>query len=171
MATELRDLTCCFTGHRPNKLAWGYQEEDPRCLAMKRWMAQAIQQAWDAGYLRFICGMALGCDLSFCEAALDFRQTHPELILEAAIPCPQQADRWRPEQKQRWQNLVEQCSHKTVLSPVYSRWCMLQRDRYMVDHSSRIIAVFNGTPGGTMQTLTYAMRKKLDIVRLDPEDL
>ena len=45
---------------------------------------------------------------------------------------------------------------------------MHRRDRYMVDRSSVILAVFDGTPGGTLYTLNYAMDKKLEILLLDP---
>ena len=38
----------------------------------------------------------------------------------------------------------------------------------MVDRSSVILAVFDGTPGGTLYTLNYAMDKKLEILLLDP---
>ena len=31
-----REQSCCFTGHRPDKLPWGENESDPRCLALKR---------------------------------------------------------------------------------------------------------------------------------------
>ena len=37
----------------------------------------------------------------------------------------------------------------------------------MVDRSAAILAVFDGTPGGTMYTLNYAMNKKLEILLLD----
>ena len=26
---------CCFTGHRPEKLPWGTDESDPRCVKLK----------------------------------------------------------------------------------------------------------------------------------------
>ena len=26
-----KEKTCCFTGHRPDKLPWGEKESDPRC--------------------------------------------------------------------------------------------------------------------------------------------
>ncbi len=163
--------TCCFTGHRPDKLPWRNDEQDQRCLVLKAWLLEAIEQAWQDGYRHFLVGMALGCDLYFCEAALAFRATHPEIRVEAAIPYPGQADRWSARNRARWQSLVDRCDLQTVVQPTYDWGCLLRRDRYMVARSGRIIAVFNGTSGGTMQTLAYAMRDGLEIVRIDPDTL
>ena len=38
-----RSTTCCFTGHRPNRLPWGEREDDPRCLALKEQLRQAVE--------------------------------------------------------------------------------------------------------------------------------
>ena len=43
---------------------------------------------------------------------------------------------------------------------------MQRRDRYMVDHSSLLIAAFDGTPGGTQYTMQYAMSRGVSIVDL-----
>ncbi len=163
--------SCCFTGHRPNKLPWKHDEEDLRCLFLKAWIAQNIRKAWQDGYRHFICGMAQGCDMYFCEAAIDFRKSHPDLTIEAAIPFPGQSERWALDKQARWKSLVEQCDVRTVIQPGYDKGCMLRRDRYMVSRSGRIIAVFNGTTGGTMQTLAYAMQGELEIIRIDPDTL
>ena len=50
----------------------------------------------------------------------------------------------------------------------YDRGCMLRRNRHMVDRSAMLIAVYDGMLGGTMYTLTYAMKHQLDVVILDP---
>ena len=34
--------TCCFTGHRPDKLPWGVREDDPRCTDLKARLAAAL---------------------------------------------------------------------------------------------------------------------------------
>lgn len=53
----------------------------------------------------------------------------------------------------------------------YDRFCMMRRNRYMVDRSGSLIAVYNGVPkGGTFQTLAYAMKKGLTIHTIDLED-
>ena len=76
--------SCCFTGHRPDKLPWRYDEQDPRCAALKRRIADAVESAYAEGFRHFLCGMALGSDLYFCESVLALREKHPEITLEAA---------------------------------------------------------------------------------------
>ena len=150
-----RQESCCFTGHRPAKLPWGYHEEDPRCVKLKERIADAVLLAYQEGYRHFLCGMAQGCDLYFCEAVLALR--------EAAIPCPTQADAWPEAERRRYRRLVEQCDMETMVSDTYSPACMQRRDRYMVDHSMLLIAAFDGTAGGTRYTVEYALRRGIEI--------
>lgn len=166
MDLDNRQQSCCFTGHRPNKLPWRYDESDGRCVALKRRIGDAVEAAYEAGFRHFLCGMALGCDLFFCESVLALRQRHPDVVLEAAIPCPTQAGAWRPDQRQRYERLVAACDMETLVSDRYTACCMHRRDRYMVDHSSLLIAAFNGTAGGTQYTVNYAMKQGLTIVDL-----
>ena len=158
--------SCCFTGHRPGKLPWGYREEDARCLALKRRIADAVEAAYAEGFRHFICGMALGCDLYFCEAALALRQRCGDVTVEAAVPCPSQADAWPAVQRSRYQRLLAACDEETMVSHQYTPFCMQRRDRYMVDHAALLIAAFDGSSGGTRYTVEYAMRRGLAIVDL-----
>lgn len=165
-----RETTCCFTGHRPNKLPWRDNEGDPRCGALKEKMAAALEDAYEKGYRHFICGMALGCDLYFGEAVLALREAKGDVTLEAAIPCEEQAARWKERDRNRYFALVEQSDFETMVQRHYDPGCMQRRDRYMVDQSSMLIAAYDGaTLGGTMYTLTYALRQGLETVILDVE--
>ena len=159
-----RATTCCFTGHRPDKLPWGVREDDPRCTDLKARLAAALEAEYDAGTRHFICGMAQGCDLYFCELALALRQLHGDVTVEAAIPCPSQAEGWSAEQRLRWQRLVAACDYETMVQQQYSPGCMQRRNRYMVDHASLLIAVHDGLPGGTRRTIEYALRRGIGIV-------
>ncbi|MBU5627656.1 DUF1273 domain-containing protein [Oscillibacter sp. MSJ-2] len=161
-----RQSTCSFTGHRPGKLPWGTDEGDLRCLNLKQRLWDAVEAAYQEGMRHFICGMALGCDLFFAEAVLRLREMHPEVTIEAAIPCLTQADTWPPAQQRRYRALLAQCDYETVVQEKYSSTCMQRRDRYMVDHSSILIAVFDGLPGGTRYTVQYAMERGVSVVDL-----
>jgi len=162
-----RESTCCFSGHRPEKLPWGTDEGDAGALALKGRIAQALDTAYRDGYRHFICGMARGCDLYFCEAALALRDRREGVSVEAAIPCPDQAARWSARDRARWENLVKRCDYEMMVQHQYSQGCMHRRNRYMVDRSSRLIAAFDGSSGGTRYTVAYAMRQGLDIVKLE----
>ena len=161
-----RQESCCFTGHRPGKLPWKYNENDGRCLALKRRIADAVELAYQEGFRHFLCGMALGCVLYFCEVVLALREVHPNVTVEAAIPCPAQADAWPAAQKERYDRLVAACDFETMVSDHYTSSCMQRRDRYMVDHASLLIAAFDGTAGGTRYTVEYALSRGLSIVDL-----
>ena len=71
-----------------------------------------------------------------------------------------------PDQRRRYERLVAACDFETLVSQAYTATCMQRRDRYMVDHSSLLIAAFDGSPGGTRYTVEYAMRRGLEIVDL-----
>lgn len=161
-----RQSACCFTGHRPGKLPWGYDEEAEGCLALKRRIADAAETAYEEGYRHFLCGMALGCDLYFCECVLALRARYPDVTVEAAIPCPSQAAAWPAKQRARYAALVAACDFETMVSQQYTASCMQRRDRYMVDHASLLIAAFDGTPGGTRYTVEYALRRGIQVVDL-----
>lgn len=166
-----KDKTCCFTGHRPDKLPWGENENDPRCRRLKRSIAQAVEDAYVAGCTHFITGMARGVDLYCAEAVLELREAEGDITLECARPCETQADSWPQAEQERYRSILDRCDFETLVQHSYDRFCMIRRNQYMVSRSGRIIAVYNGVPkGGTYQTLAYAMKKGLDTHILDLED-
>ncbi len=164
-----RSVSCAFTGHRPEGLPWGEAEEDPRCLALKARLDKTLEAAYDVGYRHFLCGMAKGADFYFCEAVLRLRRTRPDIRLEAAVPFPEQSQGWRGADRERYQVLLKQCDLETVVQRFHSPGCMQRRNRYMVDHASRLIAVYNGRPtaSGTLYTIHYAMQKGLPVDLLE----
>ena len=161
-----RPISCSFTGHRPEKLPWGTNERDERCLALKAQLRDAVEAAYAEGYRHFICGMARGCDMYFCETVLALRDRVQDVTVEAAIPCLSQPDGWRAEEQARYRDLLARCDYETVVQEQYSSGCMQRRNRYMVDHAGMLIAVHDGLPGGTRATIQYAMSRGLDIVDL-----
>lgn len=161
-----KNRTCAFTGHRMEKLPWRDNESDPRCVDLKNRIYDAVRTAYQSGITHFICGMATGCDMYFCEAAIALREEKPDVTIEAAIPFDGQSKSWDEALRRRHSRLVEDCDYLTVVQHEFSPNCFTRRNRYMVDNSCLLIAAYNGRPGGTMNTLVYALRQGLDIVEL-----
>ena len=53
---------CAFTGHRPNKLPWRYDETASGCIALRSVLAEQIGLLAEAGVTQFLSGMAEGVD-------------------------------------------------------------------------------------------------------------
>ena len=159
--------SCCFTGHRPVRLPWGMNEEDPRCLRLKNEILSSLREFYAEGYRHFICGMAIGCDTYFAEAVLELRKNYGDITLEAAIPCDNQSEKWNRKQKERYELLLSSCDSLSYISHVYTPTCMMRRNEYMIDHSSVLLACFNGRSSGTMNTILYARRRGVRTVILE----
>ena len=159
--------SCCFTGHRANKLPWGYDEQDARCIELKNAIAGALEALYEGGCRRFICGMANGCDMYFGEAVMALKAAHGDVTLEAAVPCDRQAASWRSELKLRYEALLSGADKVTYVQHEYTRGCMMRRNRYMVENSDTLLACFNGQPGGTMNTILMAKRAGLKTFIID----
>ena len=51
---------------------------------------------------------------------------------------------------------------------IWAGQIILQRNEWMVDHSNRVIAYFNGAPGGTKNTIDYAAGKGIEVITNNP---
>lgn len=151
--------TCCFTGHRPETL---YQGQDTESSVYEKIYA-ALEQAIEDGYRCFMCGAARGADLLFAEAVLRQKRMFPDVELVCVLPCRDQAANWPYEDREAYADILDAADSVVCLNEQYTRGCMHQRNRYMVDRSSLLIAAYNGSPGGTEYTVRYAKSRKLSI--------
>lgn len=132
--------TCTFTGHRPQHLPFGMNEDDERCTDLKETLKEQIINLIEAeDVTHFITGMALGVDLYAAEIVLDLKACYPNITLESAIPCETQAVKWSMAQREHYYDIAAQCDKETMLQSHYSPGCMDKRNRYMVDRSDSII--------------------------------
>lgn len=155
--------TCAFTGNRPSKLPWGYDEKDDRCVAVKNEITSLVTTAAEENFTHFLCGMAQGGDFYFAEAVLAVREKYP-VTLECAVPYRQQSSYWSAPEKMRYEKILAAADKVTVLSERYTPWCNHVRNRYMVDNCTRLIALSYASSGGTQYTIEYARGKNVEII-------
>ena len=156
---ELRRHRCCFTGHRPERL--GMPESDV-IFSLKEEICTALTD----GFQTFISGMARGVDLWAAEIVLTLRDEGAAIRLICASPYHGFENRWSQEWQERYRQVMERADLVRFICPAYSRDCFQRRNEWMVDHSSRVIAVYSGGPGGTRNTVEYAAKVGIKVVKI-----
>lgn len=157
--------TCCFSGHRPEKFP-GYHAADvalPAVLADK--LAHTVRRAAEQGYTHFITGMSRGFDLWAAQTVLTLSETLP-LSLVCAIPFDGQEAKWPLGWRTVYDQVLRRAGQVYLLSSAYSARCFHARNRFLVEHSSRLICYFDGQHGGTAYTVRYAAHSGIEVVNL-----
>lgn len=160
---------CAFTGHRPNKLPWRYDETDSRCVALKAVLTEQIAALADAGVTQFLSGMAEATDTWSALSVLDLREKNPAIKLHCILPCTAQAEKWSASSRVLYRSILERADSVIYVSRDYHKNCMLERNRFMVEHASTLLAVYNGVRrSGTGATVNYARKMGREIIVIDP---
>jgi len=151
---------CAFTGHRPERL--GYPEAE-----VNAWLAGEIGNAIRDGCATFISGMQRGVDLWAAEEVLRRRGAGQNVRLVAAAAFRGMEQRWGEDWKRRYERVLAAADEVVFVSDTPGRAAFMERNRYMVDHAARLIAVYSGGGGGTLETMRYAERKRRKVIRYD----
>lgn len=151
----------------------GFDESQSVPLRIKQIIKQEILRLFfEENVTHFITGMALGVEQICAEMVLELKETCPQFTLECAIPYEEQAVRWTEKQRERYFSIVASCDTETLLQTKYSRNCMRRKTEYLMDHSSFVLAVWDGMGrDGTSRAVRYARKLGRDITIVHPKTL
>lgn len=149
-------MIVCGTGHRPNKLG-GYD-----AMTYMRLVDLAKDYLRVTDHEAVISGMALGWDQALAEAALELG-----IPVWAYVPFLHQEDAWPPVSRAKYHDLL-MCADMVVYcsEPGYAPWKMQKRNEDMVNDSDYVLALWDGSSGGTGNCVAYAKKKNKQIVNL-----
>lgn len=166
-----REKTCCFSGHRNRDLPF---EGNRAALGMRNLVSSLqleIETAINEGYDTFISGMADGIDLICAEKVHELIEYGKRIRLICALPYAEQIREMTSGRDRYIYRILTARYPCVAVSLGYHKNCYKERNRFMVDNSSKLIAVMkhkeNGS--GTLQTVRMAERSGLEthIIRLD----
>lgn len=155
---ENKKHSCCFTGHRPEKLHLPETE-------IKHLLKKAIMQAVMEGYTTFITGMSRGLDIWAAETVIELKKVN-DISLVAVSPYYGFEKHWDYVNKQKYYDIIDAAAEVKFMQSEYSKASFHIRNAYMVDNSTRVIAAYNGSAGGTKNTVEYARKKGIDIINI-----
>ena len=144
------------TGHRPTKLG-GYNNKSFLILV-------GIAENWikENKPTKVISGMAQGWDQALAQAAINCG-----IPFIAAVPFKGQEGVWNLKGQNYFNKLLNQAESVTyVCGEGYAPHKMQIRNKWMVDNSDMVLAMWDGTNGGTFNCVNYAQSQDKDIVNL-----
>jgi uncharacterized phage-like protein YoqJ len=147
------------TGHRPDKLG-GYNNDTYLKLVeiAEEWLIENKPS-------KVISGMALGWDQALAQAAINCN-----IPLIAAVPFEGQERMWSDKSKRYFNKLLSMAESVTyVCEEGYAPYKMQVRNEWMVNNSDLILAMWDGTNGGTGNCIKYANKANKTIVNLYEE--
>lgn len=143
-------LTACVTGHR--------RLRDPE--QVRHVLAAALDRALAEGYTVWYVGMALGADQMAVELMLG--KAHRVV---AVIPCDDYDRPWPASLRRRYRSLLARADEVVVYpGGPYAPWKPHARNRWMVDRSQLVVAVWDGRcTGGTYGTVEHARARGVPV--------
>ena len=146
------EKTCSFTGHRILEKSFNVNK-----------LEEVINTLLIKGYNTFLIGMAKGFD-SKCYEILLLKKENFNIKIIACVPCKEQDKYFTKAEKEEYKNFLKKADEVIYISEEYKNGCMQQRNRFMVDNSSLLIAYLKYPKGGTLYTVNYAKRKEKEII-------
>lgn len=159
--------TVAFSGHRPNKI---FSQGNPFNLEyeIRNQLYLTISKLHQQGYRNFITGMAAGFDLWAGHVVMLLKElkefSHIKLI--AAVPYADQKKSLDEHEQKLYDQIMDATDHREILSQHKSSGCFYRRNDWMLEHSSVLVAYFNGTPGGTQYTVNHAKERGHKIINV-----
>ena len=139
------------TGHRPNKLG-GYNNFDKLT-----WFAECELKMRVPNLV--ISGMALGWDQAVAKACVNLG-----CPFIAAIPFKGQEKVWPDKAILLYKELLNKAYQiEVICDGNYASYKMQNRNTWMVDHCSYLLALWNGSEGGTKNCIAYANSKNVTV--------
>ena len=152
------NITCCFTGHRFIERA--------KIPKIQKILDDEIIHLINHGATEFISGGALGFDMIAAESILKLRRDFPQIRLIMVLPCENQDKYWRVHDRTRYKIILDSADENIYLREEYYDGCMLDRNRYMIENSNVCISYLTQKRGGTLFTVNYAKKKKIEIINI-----
>ncbi len=150
----MKKKVCCVTGHR--------DLPQDQINHVKAALLREIEKAIADGFTCFMSGFAEGVDQYFAEMVMEKQRDIPALELIAVIPYQKRLNSLRA--KAQTYEILEACCDVIVIREEYLPSVYSHRNRYMVEHSDRVIAVYDGREkGGTVRTIRFAHQMKKEL--------
>lgn len=138
-----QNLCCAIIGQPPMRFPWGFDEEDEGCNALKLALAQKIMELRQQGVTRFAVVADYGIGLYAGEIVNALRRTDSDLMLFVVTPHEEQATKWAPYLRERYFQLLADCTIMEAASLHQTPTCEYDAYRKIIDYADMVLAVYD----------------------------
>lgn len=158
---RMAQKTVCFSGHRPEKLPYGGDENSLSTNNLKSLLYKEIYDSIQDGYTDFVTGLARGVDNWAAQMVLEFKNKNAGLRLICVQPYKGYGENWKGFDRWNLAHILERADEVVVVCDEFRKDCMRLRNEYMVNRAEKLIAVVSNYRSGTGQTIRYAQKRGL----------
>ncbi len=154
----MKEKTCCFTGHRyiPGKIR----------RKLKKKIREAVLLLIEKGVLYFGAGGALGFDTLAAEVVISLKRKYKDIKLIMVYPCKDQTRFWKKKDIRKYEYIKRKSDKVVYISDEYTRRCMHERNRHLINNSKYCICFLTRDSGGTAYTVDYAMKMGTEVINI-----
>ena len=163
---------CAVIGQPPMRFPWGFDEEDEGCNALKLALAQRIMELRQQGVTRFAVVADCGIGLYAGEIVNALRRTDADLMLFVVTLHEEQATKWAPYLRERYFQLLADCSIMEAASLHQTPDCEYDAYRRIIDYADIVLVVYDpATARGDAvdRAMAYAAAQKLPMSTIQPD--
>ena len=152
---------CSFTGHR--------QIERAHESYVHQKVRDGIEYLYKQGVRRFCCGGAIGFDTLCAKAVIEFKSTHPDVLLTMMLPCKNQSELWNEKQKREYEHTLSMADEILYSSDTYTQGCMRERNMRLASACDVLIAYVGRQGSGAAQTVRMAHSLGKTVYNVNPK--
>lgn len=149
---------CCFSGHR------SIAPEDEEIVFVN--VLNTIEKLYNEGFRIFRTGGAMGFDRIAADAVLALRQKHSDAELHVYMPCLDQNKFFSEAENEHYLAQMRSANKVMCMRKTYTKGCMYERNRALVDGSDALVCYLRKNSGGTAYTVNYAIKQNKHVIRL-----
>jgi uncharacterized phage-like protein YoqJ len=142
-------LNISGTGHRPDKLGGYSPENRAKLIRFAVATMRQINSKYPISIMR--SGMALGWDQAIAMASIDLG-----IPYDAYIPFEGFESKWPEESRKIYHALLNSANKVVIVGKEFSLSAYQRRNETLVDNCDLVLALWNGSCGGTQNCIQYA---------------
>lgn len=152
-------MIICGTGHRPGKIHKSDYYSHVNTEKLAEFAQECLEEIKPD---KVISGGALGWDQALIRACISLN-----IPFIAAVPFKGQESKWPPSSQSVYREMLKWAEDVVIVCEgEYSVEKMQTRNIWMCDHSDKVLALWDGSSGGTRNCIEYAKECDKEIINV-----